>query len=356
MYDHTGVMGFTYQGQTYFYQKDLQGNIVTIVNAAGAPMAQYYYDAWGNHKVYDGDYITEMTSPTFIGNLNPFRYRGYYYDTETKLYYLKSRYYDPEVGRFISADTVNYAEPSKFDGLNLFAYCNNNPVMFVDPDGHTPWWRWVISGVQLVAGFVLCATGVGAGVGAPLIVGGAIGMITNIFGDQIGAGVGSMLNGYGAISTGCSLYSFGWIGAILGTALVLVGVATSLMGANEIASGISGQNNLRPLIGEELYDELYIGLNIVSSIGTIGGRLGMRAYGTQIGHVSGKAMPYARITDDYKTVQYDDSGKLYWSIHRTNHGRVTTSNPHWHTGAGRDKHHFKSYFELLLYLIFQGRM
>ena len=137
MYDHTGVMGFTYQGKTYFYQKDLQGNIFAIVNAAGVAVAFYHYDAWGNHKVYDGDYITEMTSPTFIGNLNPFRYRGYYYDTETKLYYLQSRYYDPEVGRFISADTVNYAEPSKFDGLNLYAYCNNNPVMFVDPSGNS---------------------------------------------------------------------------------------------------------------------------------------------------------------------------------------------------------------------------
>ena len=137
MYDHTGVMGFTYQRQTYFYQKDLQGNIFAIVNAAGVAVAFYHYDAWGNHKVYDGDYITEMTSPTFIGNLNPFRYRSYYYDVETKLYYLQSRYYDPEVGRFISADTVNYAEPSKFDGLNLYAYCNNNPVMFVDPSGNS---------------------------------------------------------------------------------------------------------------------------------------------------------------------------------------------------------------------------
>lgn len=153
MYDHTGVMGFTYQGQTYFYQKDLQGNIFAIVNAAGVAVAFYHYDAWGNHKVYDGDYITEMTSPTFIGNLNPFRYRGYYYDTETKLYYLQSRYYDPEVGRFISADQVEYTTPEAFDGLNIYAYCNNNPVMFVDPTGHSAVVIGILIGV--VVGLIL---------------------------------------------------------------------------------------------------------------------------------------------------------------------------------------------------------
>ena len=70
-----------------------------------------------------------------MGNLNPFRYRGYYYDTETNLYYLKTRYYDPAVGRFISADNVKYLDPDSINGLNLYAYCNNNPVMYVDDTG-----------------------------------------------------------------------------------------------------------------------------------------------------------------------------------------------------------------------------
>ena len=190
MYDHTGVMGFTYQRQTYFYQKDLQGNIFAIVNAAGVAVAFYHYDAWGNHKVYNADSLIEMTSPTFIGNLNPFRYRGYYYDTETKLYYLKSRYYDPEVGRFISADTVNYAEPSKFDGLNLFAYCNNNPVMFVDPEG-TSWrdfTKWVSEHALIVE-----IVAIGLAVAAAVISFGSTTLVSGmIIGAVIGGGIGAL--------------------------------------------------------------------------------------------------------------------------------------------------------------------
>ena len=79
-------------------------------------------------------------SSTFIGNINPFRYRGYYYDVETGLYYLKTRYYDPEVGRFITIDDISYLAPDTINGLNLYAYCGNNPVMNVDPNG-TDWWN-----------------------------------------------------------------------------------------------------------------------------------------------------------------------------------------------------------------------
>ena len=68
--------------------------------------------------------------------MNPFRYRSYYYDTDTKLYYLHSRYYDPELGRFISPDNIGYLEPESINGLNLFAYCSNNPVNYFDPNGH----------------------------------------------------------------------------------------------------------------------------------------------------------------------------------------------------------------------------
>ena len=95
-------------------------------------------DAWGNHKVLDAA-GTENTSDDFIGNINPIRYRGYYYDAEVGLYYLKSRYYDPEGGRFISPDDTEYLDPEKLDGLNLYAYCLNNPVMYVDPDGNFVW-------------------------------------------------------------------------------------------------------------------------------------------------------------------------------------------------------------------------
>ncbi len=96
------------------------------------------FDAWGNHKVLDANGV-EISATTHVGHVNPIRYRGYYYDVETGLYYLQSRYYDPEVGRFISPDSVDYLDPDSINGLNLYAYCGNNPVMNVDPTGHSFW-------------------------------------------------------------------------------------------------------------------------------------------------------------------------------------------------------------------------
>ena len=116
-----------YNGQKYVYRKNLQGDIVAILDECGCTRGTYEYDAWGN-IIWQGG--SELLT------INPFRYRGYYYDTETGLYYLNSRYYDPETGRFISPDSLKYLEPETCNGLNLYAYCGNNPVMFVDPTGH----------------------------------------------------------------------------------------------------------------------------------------------------------------------------------------------------------------------------
>ena len=100
------------------------GDVTHIYNTAGTLLAKYEYDAWGNHTV------TKMGTNA-IGDINPIRYRGYYYDKETGLYYLQSRYYDPETGRFISQDDTAYLAPESLTGLNLYAYCNNNPVFMI---------------------------------------------------------------------------------------------------------------------------------------------------------------------------------------------------------------------------------
>lgn len=125
IYDNNGLSGVTYNGTEYIYSKDIQGNIVGILDSNGNEVVQYRYDAWGNVK-------TEVIDEAHAGiaEMNPFRYRSYYYDTETHLYYLNTRYYDPEVGRFISQDDVSYLDPETINGLNLFAYCGNNPMMY----------------------------------------------------------------------------------------------------------------------------------------------------------------------------------------------------------------------------------
>ena len=122
-------MGFTLvnsEGSTeYFYVKNLQGDILKVIDAAGTVHAAYTYDAWGNI----------LSSSGTMASINPLRYRGYYYDAETGLYYLQSRYYDPEVGRFINADS--YASTGQgIIGCNMFAYCLNNPVIFADFTGY----------------------------------------------------------------------------------------------------------------------------------------------------------------------------------------------------------------------------
>jgi len=135
LYDHTGVFAVKYNDSTYFCKKNAQNDVIALLDNTGAVVVEYKYDAWGKCKVLNPD-GTENTTETFIGNVNPFRYRGYYFDTNTGLYYLKSRFYDPETGRFLNADSIDYLEPDTVNGLNLYAYCGNNPIMNVDPSGH----------------------------------------------------------------------------------------------------------------------------------------------------------------------------------------------------------------------------
>ena len=97
-------------------------------------VAKYTYDAWGNPlSITDGSGNDVSGSPAHIANINPYRYRGYRWDAETGLFYVGSRYYDPVIGRFINADAVIY---EGLLGANLFAYCENNPIMYIDPDGY----------------------------------------------------------------------------------------------------------------------------------------------------------------------------------------------------------------------------
>ena len=103
--------------------------MIAIVDATGTAVVSYTYDAWGNILSVTG------TMADTLGKSNPLRYRGYVYDPETELYYLQSRYYDPEVGRFINADAFTSTGQGIL-GNNMFAYCNNCPVKYKDSDGH----------------------------------------------------------------------------------------------------------------------------------------------------------------------------------------------------------------------------
>ena len=129
------MIGFIYKTYVIFFIKNAQGDIIGLKDNSNNIRAKYVYDAWGNHKVYNASGV-EQTSSTFVGNINPIRYRGYYYDTESDMYYCKSRYYKPQINRWINMDDISYLDKKNINGFNLYAYCGNDPVNKYDPSGH----------------------------------------------------------------------------------------------------------------------------------------------------------------------------------------------------------------------------
>ena len=193
-------------------------------------MVEYKYDAWGNHEI-------EIESETYedLATKNPFRYRGYYYDQDTRLYYLKSRYYDPVVGRFITIDDISYIDPETINGLNLYAYCGNNPVMGFDPDGTWDWGKfWRLLGVAaisiaVVAGVALLTVATGGAL-APVLISAGIGAASS--------GIISAVTQYattGTVDIGqllVEMFTGAVMGAFGGSALGIVGMA--------VAGGVTG--------------------------------------------------------------------------------------------------------------------
>ena len=129
--DEDSVCGIVYNGEPYYFVKNLQGDVIAIVDEDVETVAKYSYDAWGVCTVVSD------TSECSIATINPYRYRGYYYDNEIGMYYLQSRYYNPVVGRFINADEVTDEYVSMFKG-NIFEYCANAPVGLIDIYGYSP--------------------------------------------------------------------------------------------------------------------------------------------------------------------------------------------------------------------------
>ena len=119
---------------SYLVVCNSRGDVDSLYTVTGELRAKYTYDSWGNTISITDANGNEITSPNHIGNLNPIRYRGYYLDTETGLYYLQSRYYNPTVGRFLNAD-VYCDTGTSILGTNMFAYCENNPICLYDSDG-----------------------------------------------------------------------------------------------------------------------------------------------------------------------------------------------------------------------------
>ena len=234
LYDEIGeAYGFIYNGTTYYYSRNIQGDVLYLYTSSGMCVAGYIYDTWGKLVDVDGagdSYIA-------IANANPIRYRGYYYDNETGFYYLQSRYYDPETGRFISADGL--VDQSSVLGYNLFAYCRNNPVNMTDTTGNLP--------------FFAITAAIGAVVGA--VVGGVVAAKNggNVWaGVGIGAAAGALIGTGAGMAAGAALAGSitATTGAVMAggsTLVATVGAGGLGAGATYIANNLSqAANNLAP--------------------------------------------------------------------------------------------------------------
>ena len=165
-YDNSGItsyiydafdspIGFTYRAtgsatdETYWYEKNLFGDIAAIYNNNGAILISYVYDAWGNFSTtyHNNGEATSVTK-------NNITYRGYYYDSDLGMYYLQSRYYDPAIGRFISPDSLLPGVSGSLHGYNLYVYCFNNPVTYIDSTGNWPSLnsvkKWFVEKIELL--------------------------------------------------------------------------------------------------------------------------------------------------------------------------------------------------------------
>ncbi len=166
-YDEQGnIIGMQYNGTQYYYIKNLQGDIIGILDNELNQVVKYDYDSWGKVIAITDATGTEITDQTHIGHINPYRYRSYRYDRETGLYYLQSRYYNPEWGRFLNADGL-VATGQEPLGHNMYSYSYNNPINLTDKNGNS-----AIAGILISLGSLVLKPAIAVGISI-LLAGGA---------------------------------------------------------------------------------------------------------------------------------------------------------------------------------------
>ena len=264
LYDGSGqLMAIRYKGADYYYIRDGLMCITGLVDANGGAVVNYRYDSWG--KLIS---ITGSMAGT-LGKDNPYRYKGYYYDDETGMYYISVRYYNPEIARFINTDTEDILDiSSHLYDKNLYAYCDNNPIMRKDTGGEF----WTIAASALI--------------GAVISAGIEFGMEL-AFDGKIDAGSIGLAALSGAAGGALAATGFGYGGQIIGNA--------AISGVSEVISQIrSGNRNIKSIAANA---------GAMAAVGAasvyIGGK-GIRAQGE----------PYRKSIDNLKRVRGNVSKAL----------------------------------------------
>lgn len=279
-YNNDDILGFVYNNNVYYYHKNVFGDIIGIFDSKYNEIVTYEYDSWGALiNLIDNSEIN-------IGTINPFRYHSYYYDEETELYYLNSRYYNPKLGRFINSDSETGVQ-EKILSYNKFQYSYNNPINMEDSSGDMPKWAKhllvgaavvttcavasaVLPGVGgVIAGAALSGSLSGAGLGAATgaVIGGCSHFVTNGT-DGLGKAI------FEGACEGVAGGTFG--GAVMGGGLAAVNIAsgtTAIVGSahgspvHKLLSNVSAGN----MASSGSYDTVYLnrglkkaGLNLVN--------------------------------------------------------------------------------------------
>lgn len=287
----------------YFYIRDITGNITKIIDEDGRCVVQYNYDAWGNFK-------KTIHIDCYASHSNPFVYKGYFFDEETNWYYLKSRYYDPSIRRFISADNFSYLDNNSLTGLNLYSYCGNSPILGYDPEGTWNWKKFlkgtaiVITTALFVAAIVASAGTVGAlvGVGAA-----AIGM---------------------ASSTVATVVTV----ATITTYVVAGGVA--IFGVSDLVEVITDDfNPIRDVLmggNQKAYDITHTVFDTLGSLAVLAGTFGPKIL-QSVAKSGGTPKISNGKTVGYQRNFYDKNGKWNFRIDATTHGNPKLHHdPHIH--------------------------
>ena len=316
IYGAEGIIGIRIGNENYLYRKNIYGDVTEIYDASGVKVGKYKYTAFGECEV-------EMNT-NGIAEKNPIRYRGYYYDTETSLYYLKTRYYDPEVGRFMTIDGIEYLEPETINGLNLYAYCGNNPVMNIDPSGNffltfllvsigigfavggamagVTAYRNGARGWDLVGSIVGGAI-LGGGMGAIMAIGGAAGLASigagltgfslsagAAFGVWLAVGAGAGLLSYTAKTLISPSKQWSWVDfGVNGLSGLIKGAATYWIAFMGARFGAFDKVFLKDLLGKELVKDIFsydIAKGMLASIIPSAGR----QFFTQVAYYLGESL------------------------------------------------------------------
>lgn len=283
-----------YDNTLYTYRKNLPGDIIAVYQGS-TKVAEYAYDAYGK--------CTVILNTAGIATINPFRYRSYYFDRETGLLLVSTRYYDPETGRFISPDDISYLDPETIGGLNLYAYCLNNPVMYVDPTGHFPVLALIL-GITALAGLGLTIGGVATGNNTLTAVGLTMVAIPALIsgGMAIAAGIG------GATLTG-----------IVGGVTTVAGIGSGLFASAEYQEAFTGNNwMLDAGMSESWYNGLMLTTAAIATLGTFASSF---CYNFNIKSIDkiGKLIPSNHPNEGYWGIRFKNARGALRSLELQNH-------------------------------------